>query len=380
MTANDIDAFHLAVPQRELDDLRRRLELTRWPTRETVADWTQGVPLDRLRVLIGHWIDRYDWRRCEAMLNAFGQYKTVLDGLEIHFLHIRSPQPGALPLLLTHGWPGSVIEFHKVVAPLSDPVPHGGSPEDAFDLIIPSLPGYGFSAPPTEPGWNVERIAGAWHALMQRLGYRRYLAQGGDWGAMVTTALGAMRPPELAGIHLNMPYVIPPPPWGELDEAQSRAAAALAHFDRWDGAYSRLQASRPQTLGYGLADSPAGQAAWIYEKFCSWMDCEGVPEQVLSLDEMLDNIMLYWLPNTGASAGRLYWENAMVGTRAVELHLPVGCSLFPKETIRAPRRWADRYLHDIVYWNELERGGHFAAFEQPDLFVQELRRFGKLFR
>jgi len=365
--------FTLEIPQAALDDLNRRLDTVRWPERETVDDWTQGVPLDHVRRLVAYWRDRYDWRRCEAMLNRLGQYQCDIDGISIYFLHIRSPHKGAMPLLLSHGWPGSVIEFHKVIGPLSDPPAHGGRAEDAFDLIIPALPGFGFSGKPSRPGWSVQRIAAAWAELMRRLGYDRYVAQGGDWGAAVTTALGQLRPPQLAAIHLNFPLVLPPGPHENLSAGEAEMLKALKYYDRWDSGYSRQQATRPQSLGYGLADSPVGQAAWIYEKLWAWMDCGGDPLSVLSYDEILDNIMLYWLPNAAASSARLYWESFFGGFGAAELHLPVGCSIFPKEIYRAPRSWCERAMSNLIHWNELDRGGHFAAFEQPELFVGELR-------
>jgi len=368
-----VTPFTLSVPQAELDDLQARLSATRWPERETVDDWSQGAPLAHVKALVAHWRERYDWRRCEAMLNGFGQYRTEIDGLGIHFLHIRSPHANALPMVLTHGWPGSVIEFHKVIGPLTDPVKYGGEAEDAFDLVVPSLPGYGFSDKPARAGWSVGRIARAWATLMPRLGYTRYVAQGGDWGAAVTTSLGKLRPPELAAIHVNIPLVMPEGPYDNLSPAEAATLASMQLYDRWDAGYSKQQATRPQTLGYGLADSPTSQAAWIFEKFWSWMDCNGDPTNVLSYDELLDNIMLYWLPNNAASSARLYWESFEGGFAATKLELPVGCSIFPKEIYRAPRSWADRCMSNIIHWNELEHGGHFAAFEQPDLFVKELR-------
>jgi pimeloyl-ACP methyl ester carboxylesterase len=285
-----------------------------------------------------------------------------------------------LPLILTHGWPGSIVEFLKCIEPLVDPTAHGGEANDAFHLVIPSLPGYGFSGIPREPGWTVGRIARAWHVLMKRLGYQHYVAQGGDWGAAVTTAMGVQRPEGLIAIHLNYPLVLPRKPGGDLTASEARALERLQFYARWDSGYSTQQASRPQTIGYALADSPAGQAAWIYEKFHAWTDNSGMPESVLSQDEMLDNIMLYWLPNTGASSARLYWESFHGGFSAVELDLPTGCSVFPKDIYTAPRSWAERCIHKLIYWNEMDNGGHFAAFEQPQLFVEELRKCFALVR
>lgn len=375
---SDVQPFQLDVPQAELDDLKRRLEQARLPEPATVEGWEQGVPLERMRELIATWRDDYDWRRCEAMLNGFGQYRTEINGLGIHFLHVRSRHQDALPLLLTHGWPGSVIEFHKVIAPLTDPEAHGGRAADAFHLVIPSLPGYGFSDKPAQAGWGVERIARAWGLLMAKLGYDRWVAQGGDWGSTVTVSLGAQRPAGLQAIHLNMLAAMPEKLEEPLDVEEQEALAAFQNYAQVEAGYARQQATRPQTLGYALADSPAGQAAWIYEKFQRWSDCDGDPETVLTRDEILDNIMLYWLSNSGASSGRLYYES-MASFRPTRVDLPVGISHFPREIIKAPRKWADRVFPNIIHWNRLELGGHFAAFEQPALFVDELRTcFGKL--
>jgi pimeloyl-ACP methyl ester carboxylesterase len=372
--AKAIVPFTLKIPESALIDLRRRLEATRWPERETVADWSQGVPLARIQALVEYWLTKYDWRRCEAMLNRFGQFKTQIDGLRFHFLHVRSRHANALPLILTHGWPGSVIEFHKVIGPLTEPTAHGGKAEDAFHVVVPSLPGYGFSDRPTQTGWNSVKTAAAWTQLMPRLGYKRYVAQGGDWGASVTTELAHLRPPELAGIHLNMLFVLPRVLPKELSEEEQAALAALDNFGKEGFGYAKQQATRPQTLGYALTDSPVGQAAWIYEKFAEWTDSNGNPETVLSMDEMLDDIMLYWLPGTAASAARMYWENSKIDfTATAVIDLPVGCSIFPKEIYRAPRSWAQLVYRNLIHWNELDRGGHFAAFEQPELFVNELR-------
>ena len=336
-----VTPFSLNVPEQALDDLRARLARTRWPDLEVVSDWSQGAPLARVQALCNYWASGYDWRRCEARLNALGQFRTVIDGLGIHFLHIRSPHPAAMPLLLTHGWPGSIIEFLNVVGPLSDPASHGGDRTDAFHLVIPSLPGYGFSDKPLSVGWGIERIAAAWITLMKRLGYDRFVAQGGDWGAAVTTALGAMNPPECAGVHLNMPIV--PPPKDESDDITPREKSAIAsmqfYFDH-DSGYAKQQGTRPQTLGYGLTDSPAGQAAWIYEKFYAWTDNDGSPESALSRDQMLDNIMLYWLPANGTSSARLYWECMATSFGGRSLDLPVGVTIYPKEIMRPSRRWA----------------------------------------
>ena len=372
MTGN-IKPFHLAIPDPVLDDLRARLAHTRWPERETVRDETQGVPLAEAQALCAYWRDNYDWRACEAKLNAFGQYRTEIDGLGIHFLHVRSPQANALPLVLTHGWPGSVVEFLKVIGPLTDPVAHGGKAEDAFHVVVPSLPGYGFSDKPAEAGWSVERIAAAWIELMRRLGYDRYVAQGGDWGSAVTSAMATIRPAQLAAIHLNFVIATPTPEdLANLSEDEKAALAKLQRFSAEGRGYSAIQGTRPQTLGYGLTDSPAGQAAWIYEKLVEWMDCGGNPLSVVSYDDMLDNIMLYWLPANAASSARLYWES-MTSFAAGATDLPVACSIFPGEITRPIRKWAERKYPNLIHWHELARGGHFAAFEQPELFVDELR-------
>jgi pimeloyl-ACP methyl ester carboxylesterase len=374
-----IAPFTLAVPQAELDDLARRLDGARWPERETVGDWTQGAPLERVKALCDHWRHHYDWRRIEARLNALGQYKTQIDGLDIHFLHVRSPHPDAMPLIITHGWPGSVMEFMKVIDPLVDPAAHGGSAADAFHVVAPSLPGYGFSGKPTRTGWGVPHIAQAWITLMDRLGYERWVAQGGDWGAAVTTAIGVIRPPGCAAIHVNMPLAYPgPEDLKDLTPAEQASVDAMTYYREKDSGYSKQQSTRPQSVGYGLVDSPVGQAAWIYEKMWAWTDNQGAPEDALTLDEMLDNIMLYWLPGNGASSARLYWES-FGQFSPTKLELPVGVSIYPKEIFRPSRRWAEKVMSNIIHWNELDRGGHFAAWEQPELYVKEIRDcFGKV--
>ena len=368
--------WHLAVAQVELDDLRDRLARTRWPERETVPDWSQGVPLSYVQDLCRYWAVDYDWRRAERALNAVGQFRAEIDGLGVHLLHAQSAHPGALPLLLTHGWPGSVVEFLKVIGPLVDPPAHGGDAADAFHVVCPSLPGYGFSDKPAEAGWGVRRIAEAWARLMAGLGYERYGAQGGDWGAIVTMRLAGIDPEHLAGIHLNMPLVGREAitAAGEPTPAERAALAAYAEHRAWGTGYSKQQSTRPQTLGYGLVDSPAAQCAWIVEKFWAWTDCDGHPEHVLTRDELLDNVMLHWLPGTGASSARLYWES--FGDREDErIHVPAGCSIFPREIFPASRRWLEHRFTDLRHYHELERGGHFAAFEQPKAFVDEVRAF-----
>jgi pimeloyl-ACP methyl ester carboxylesterase len=368
-----VQPFRIAATDEALEDLRRRLRATRWPEKEPVDDWSQGTPLGYVQDVCAYWAEKYDWRAREARINRFPQFRTQLDGLGIHFLHVRSRHADALPLVITHGWPGSIAEFQKVIEPLSDPTAHGGEARDAFHVVCPSLPGYGFSDRPARTGWNVDRIGGAWAALMARLGYGRYVAQGGDWGAMVTTAVGLQDREHCAGIHLNMPIAPPDPAtMGSLTEREQGALASMQHYQDWDSGYSKQQSTRPQSVGYGLVDSPAGQAAWILEKFWAWTDCNGHPENVLSRDELLDNVMLYWLPATGASSARLYWESFR-NPALVPVPVPTGCSIFPKEIFRCSRRWAEKRYTDLRYWNELERGGHFAAFEQPELYVREVR-------
>jgi epoxide hydrolase len=372
--------FTVQVPGAAVEDLRDRLRRTRWPDRETVDDWSQGVPLGYVQELCTYWADDYDWRVAEQRLNAYPQFMLELFDLDIHFLHVRSPVPDALPLVITHGWPGSVVEFVNVLDRLTNPKAHGGSDDDAFHVVCPSLAGYGFSGRPARPGWSVERIADAWARLMAVLGYDRYGAQGGDWGAAVTTAIGQQDPSHVAGIHLNMPMVGPDrSTMNELTDAERSALDALAHYQEWDSGYSKQQSTRPQTLGYGLADSPAGQCAWIIEKFWAWTDCDGHPENAVSRDALLDNVSLYWFTNSAASSARLYWESFNRQSREL-VAVPTGCSIFPKEIFRASRRWTERRFTDLRYWNELDRGGHFAALEQPELYVDELRAFFRLVR
>jgi pimeloyl-ACP methyl ester carboxylesterase len=379
--------FRIDVPESELDDLRSRLRGTRWPEPETVDDWSQGVPLAYLKQLCRYWAEEYDWRATEARLNSLPQYRMEVDGLAIHFLHVRSPHPGALPLILTHGWPGSIVEFLDVLGPLTDPPAHGGEAGDAFHVVCPSLPGYGFSDKPREPGWGVERIAAAWATLMPGLGYDRYGAQGSDWGTSVSTCLAQLDPEHVAGIHLTPPLAPPDPATlDDLTERERAALASLEHSAEWDSGYSREHSTRPQTIGYALVDSPAALCAWIVEKLWAWTDCDGRLDNVLSRDQVLDNLMLYWLPRTGASSARLYWESMrqveewISGSVSDSVDVPTGCSVFPKELQRPSRRWAERRFRDIRYWNEPAKGGHFAAFEQPELFVDEVRAFFRLVR
>jgi epoxide hydrolase len=387
VTADEVTEFRIEVPEAELEDLRARLRQTRWPERETVEDWSQGVPLAYLRELCAYWAEGYDWRATEQRLNALPQFRTEIDGIGIHFVELRSPHAEALPLVITHGWPGSVIEFLKVIGPLTDPTSHGGSAADAFHVVCPSLPGYGFSDKPSGPGWGVERIAAAWTVLMARLGYERYGAQGSDWGTSISASIGQQDPGHVVGIHLTPPLAPPDP--ATLDDLTQREQAALAtleHAAEWDSGYSREHATRPQTIGYALVDSPAALCAWIVEKFWAWTDRDGDLDNVLTRDELLDNVMLYWLPGTGASSARLYWESSKLVDESIfgptddTVTVPTGCSIFPKERQRPSRRWAEKRFLDIRYWNEPARGGHFAAFEQPELFVDEVRAFFRLVR
>jgi pimeloyl-ACP methyl ester carboxylesterase len=370
----EITPFKYKAPQSALEDLKERLKRTRWPDRETVKDWSQGVPLAKMQAVVRYWQTEYDWRRCEARLSRFPQYRTKIDGLNIHFLHVRSKHEDALPILITHGWPGSVLEFLKVIDPLTNPTAHGGRAEDAFHVVVPSLPGFAFSDKPAERGWNNARIARAWAELMQRLGYKRYVAQGGDWGAFITTAMAQQRPPGLAGIHLNFPLVLPDPiPTEGLSAAERKAIDAVKRFQTAGSGYLLLQTTRPQTIGYALADSPAGQVAWLYDIFKVATDNRGDPEQALSRDEMLDEITLAWLTNTAASSARLYFENAGGSFNAGVVEIPAGYSIFPREFYSPPRHWAERVYPKLIHWNELDHGGHFAPWEQPTLFIKELR-------
>lgn len=377
---SEIIPFEYHAEQSALDDLKLRLGRARLPDRETVPGWAQGVPRAKVRALAEYWRTEYDWRRCEARLNSFPQYRTRIDGLGIHFLHVRSPHDEALPLIMTHGWPGSVIEFLNVVGPLTNPTAHGGRPEDAFHLVAPSLPGFAFSDKPAEPGWNVDRIATAWVELIRRLGYSRYVAQGGDWGAWVSTRMAQQRPPGLIGIHLTMPLIFPKQVPAKLSPAERRAADSMNRFHTDGFGFFLEQTTRPQTIGYALADSPVGQFAWIYEIFYRYTDNNGDPESALTCDEMLDDITLYWLTDTAASSARIYFEDAHVGTNGGVVDLPVGCSIFPRDLYQPPRAWAEACYPKLIYWHELDRGGHFAAFEQPALFTEELRACFRLLR
>ena len=374
-----IRPFRIAIDDAVLVDLRQRLRATRWPEPETVDDWSQGTPLAWLREVCAYWAESYDWRAREALLNRFSQFVTTIDELDVHFIHQRSPHPGARPLLITHGWPGSIVEFHKVIGPLVDPTAHGGSAADAFHVICPSLPGFGFSGKPQRTGWGVERIAAAWAELMARLGYERYFAQGGDWGSAVTRELGVTHTAHCEAIHVTLAMGTRPATQGEPGPDEQLAMAGAKHYRRWDSGYSKQQSTRPQTLGYGLADSPAGQAGWILEKFWAWTDCNGHPENVLTRDELLDNVMLYWATNSAASSARLYWES-FGKARPGRVGVPVGVAVYPKEIVAPVRAWMRDEYPDIRHFVHMPRGGHFAAFEQPQLFVDDVRAYFRLLR
>jgi pimeloyl-ACP methyl ester carboxylesterase len=389
--SEDIRPFRVEVPQGEIDELRRRLEATNWPEKETVADPSQGVPLEMIQKLTRYWMTDYDWRTCEANLNALPQSITEIDGLAIHFIHARSRHEDALPLIVNHGWPGSIIEQLKIIDRLTDPTAHGASAADAFHVVIPSMPGYGFSGKPTSTGWGPERMGHAWAELMKRLGYSRYVAQGGDWGAFVVDQMGLQAPEGLLAIHTNMPATVPPdvdraslagdPPPAGLSAEERRAYEQLIRtFKQVE--YARMMAARPQTL-YGIADSPVGLAAWLLDH----NDADGQPAAAvvaaldrtesatgeLTRDEILDNITLYWLTNTGVSASRLYWEYRGGFFNAKGVSIPVAVTVFPGEQYQAPRSWAERAYPNLIYFNEVDRGGHFAAWEEPELFSQEIR-------
>jgi epoxide hydrolase len=376
---DEIREFRIAVGDEILEDLRQRLRSARWPEEEVVDDWSQGVPRDWLRAMCDYWADGYDWRSREAALNRFPQFTTSIDDLDIHFLHVRSPHADALPLVITHGWPGSIVEFHKVIEPLTDPTKHGGDAADAFHVVCPSLPGFGFSGKPATTGWGVPHIGRAWITLMARLGYSRYGAQGGDWGSGVTTAIGAADPEHCVGIHVTMAWGARRNVEDEPTPEEKRAIDGMKYYNDWDSGYSKEQSTRPQTIGYALADSPVGQAGWILEKFWAWTDCDGDPLNVLDRDELLDNVMFYWATNSGASSARLYWESFRRGER-VTVNIPSGVAAYPKEIAPPVRKWLDSGFTDVRHFAEMAKGGHFAAFEQPELFVDDVRTFFRMVR
>jgi pimeloyl-ACP methyl ester carboxylesterase len=393
-TATEIRTFHVVIPEEQIDDLRRRIAATRWPSKELVPDRSQGVQLEALQALARYWETDYDWRKAEAELNALPQFTTEIDGVDIHFIHVKSAHENALPLIMTHGWPGSVIELLEAVGPLTDPTAYGGTAEDAFDLVLPSLPGYGFSGEPAELGWNVGRVAQAWAELMRRLGYTRYVAQGGDVGAAVTDAMGRQAPEGLLGIHMNLLVTILA--GGPMPSESEEERAALDQIDTFKTSgfgYFLEQATRPQTIGYALLDSPVSLAAWMldhdtdaYYKISSAF-VDGQPSGNLTRDHILDNITLYWLTGTGASAARSYWEDGQaaaaalaVGQAPPEVSLPVGFTTFPGEIWRTPRSWVEQSYPSVIYFNEVDRGGHFAAWEEPELFSEEVRAAFKSLR
>jgi len=383
----EIRPFRVSVPEETLIDLRRRLEATRWPDQETVNDRSQGVQLAKLRSLVDYWYSDYDWRKIESILNALPQFITEIDGLDIQFAHIRSQHEDAMPLLMTHGWPGSIIELLKVIDPLTNPTAHGGRAEEAFHLVLPTMPGYGFSGIPTSTGWTPAHMASAFDQLMKRLGYSEYVSQGGDWGAIISEILALQLPEGLLGIHVNMPGTVPPdvlrhlrnfdPAPAKLSKREKLAYERLLHFYRDGFGYAAMMNQSPQTIGYALADSPVAMAAYYYDKFAEWTDSGGEPEKVLSYDEMLDAISLYWLTNTGTASSRSYWEGAQAGGgpfNAFDIPtLPVAVTVFPAEIYRAPRSWGEKAFGNLIYWNEVDKGGHFAAWEQPQLFSEEVR-------
>ncbi|MFL5622754.1 MAG: epoxide hydrolase family protein [Gemmatimonadaceae bacterium] len=388
---NSIRPFRVRVAETAVADLRRRLQMTRWPDKETVADPSQGAQLANLQELVRYWGTDYDWRKGEAKLNAFPQFKTTIDGVDIHFIHVKSKEKNAMPLIITHGWPGSVFEQIKLIAPLTDPTKYGGRAEDAFDVVIPSLPGFGFSGRPTEPGWGLERIAGAWDVLMKRLGYTRYVAQGGDWGAGVVAAMGRQAPGGLLGIHTNFPAVITADVGAALggdknalakfNEKELSAIKDLGSYVQGGGlSYLTMMGARPQAVGYGLTDSPAGLAGWmlVHSGFTKWTYGKD-PRQSPSRDDVLDNFSLYWLTNTAASSARIYWENrggSLVSAgdqKSAQIKVPVAITVFPDEILRAQKAWAQSAFPTLSYFNEVDRGGHFAMWEYPELFATELR-------
>jgi pimeloyl-ACP methyl ester carboxylesterase len=390
--ADAIRPFRVNVPDEELADLRRRLLATRWPDRETVSDRSQGVQLEKLQQLVQYWARDYDWRKLEAKLNALPQFMTEIDGVDIHFIHVRSRHPNALPLIMTHGWPGSVIELLKTVGPLTDPTAHGGRAEDAFDVVLPSVPGYGFSGKPKGAGWDPDHIARVWAELMKRLGYTRYVAQGGDWGAPISSAMARQAPAGLLGIHLNLPATVPPEvaavlpvggpaPAGLSEQERAVFDTLITYGKKGNSAYFVMLTARPQTVGYGVTDSPAGLAAWmlVHPGFAQWT-YGADPEKSPTKDDVLDDITLYWLTNSATSAGRLYWENGARGSvisagaqKTAEISLPVTITVFPDDVYRAPETWARRAYRNLIYFHEVDKGGHFAAWEEPELFSAEVR-------
>jgi len=383
-----IRPFKVHVSDKALKELKTRLQATRWPDKETVGDASQGVQLAKLQQLVKYWETGYDWHRLEARLNALPQFVTTIDGVDVQFIHVRSRHPNAMPLILTHGWPGSPLEFIDAIGPLTDPTAYGGKAEDAFDVVIPAIPGHGFSSLPKELGWGPDRVARAWDVLMHRVGYDHYVAQGGDHGSVISDAMARQKPKGLLGIHLNMPATVPPElvkgihagdePPANLPDAERTAYQTLSKFFARNAAYGAMMVTRPQTLGYGLNDSPAGLAAFMYEKITEWTYPSGNAEAVLGRDRILDDISLYWLTGTASSSSRFYWENnnnnfSSAAQRTTEITVPVAITVFPGEIYRAPKSWAQRAYPSMYYFKEVDRGGHFAAWEQPQLFAEEMR-------
>jgi pimeloyl-ACP methyl ester carboxylesterase len=378
-----IEQFQIDVPVQVLDDLQERLARTRLPDQIPGTGWSYGAELESMQELLAYWRDGYDWRAEEKKLNRFDHHRTMIDGQSIHFIHARSPHPDAHPLLISHGWPGSIVEFLEVIEPLTNPEAHGGSAQDAFHVVCPSLPGYGFSSVTVETGWDIQRIAEAWKVLMARLGYERYGAQGGDWGALVTTNLGVEDAEHLSGIHLNMPMAFPPPEGEEgLSDSDKAILARTAEYDASGAGYMKIQSTKPQSLGFGLNDSPAGLAAWITEKFHAWMDCDGDIESCITKDQLLTNIMVYWVTQTITSSTRLYYETLRaprIATLWGRVEVPVGVLSLPKEILRFPRKWVERH-YNVTHWSEHSKGGHFAALEQPEVFIADVREFFRTLR
>ena len=372
-TPTGVHPFTVSIPQAEIDDLKQRLARTRWPAPETVGDWSQGVRVEHAKSLVEYWEQEYDWRRFESELNAFPQFLTEIDGLDIHFIHVRSKHPEAMPLILTHGWPGSIVEFLKLIGPLTDPVAFGGNVEDSFDVVVPSLPGFGFSQQPTDTGWNVIRIAEAWTELMKRLGHTHWAAHGGDWGSAVTTTLGVLQPEGLLGIHLSSQYAFPAQIPDTLSPEEQNAVDTLALYNGDMGGANHLQGTKPGTIGIALADSPAGQAAWIYDKFQSKTENNGLAEDILTTDEILDAISLYWFTNSAASSARIYWENRSSSMAGPQLTLPVAVTVFPGDIPLLPRTWIEDKYTNLMHYGEADKGGHFAALEQPEILIREIR-------
>jgi pimeloyl-ACP methyl ester carboxylesterase len=379
----EIQPFRIDMPEAVLADLNARLARTRWPSELPGLGWERGVPLAYLQELAEYWRTEYDWRAQEARLNAFPQFTTTIDGANIHFLHVESPEPNALPLILTHGWPGSVVEFIEVIGPLADPAAHGGDPADAFHVVVPSMPGFGFSRPTHETGWDTSRIADAWAELMRRLGYERYGAQGGDWGATVSRTLGIHDAEHVVGVHITFLPTFPSGDQSELEgltEAEQTRLAKLQHFGTEQSGYFSIQGTRPQTIAYGLTDSPVGQLAWIVEKFKEWTESESVPEDAVDRDLMLTNVMFYWLTETARSSADLYKEDMSAWGEPEINNTPLGIALFPAEIGQPIRRLAEPTNTNIVHWSEFDRGGHFAAMEEPDLLIEDVRTFFRRFR